>query len=724
MRWTLGKSAVRLAAAVVAGPVVSLALLPAALAQTSPPVDTLSDLQRLGQYVGSASLPVTDREQAARRLVDRHSQAARHILLDLLNNAGDPVGQEAVAHAIANDPHPDPAYVGPLRSLLGSSRALTSAAATALVNYRSDPDSFPQLMNVASNQARPDGVRTGAIRAMGALIDKRVAAFLMQILTNSNESVPVQNAAADALGDITGLHENGIDRQRWQQWWAINQNKPEDQWRADLLYDRAREFDQIKRRYTQLANGLTSILRDNYALVPEANKSAVLLKYLKSDEAEVRATGADIIDQDLLGKHIDDDLKDRLRGMVGDSDRSVRAAVANTLFDINDRGAVPAVITQLGQEPDPQIRVKLANSLGRMDDLRAVPVLLKMLNDPYFQDATAAALALGELGPHLHRDNPTLASQVVDALQQVLDVRTGDAAAAGLRAACVAAMATLQDPRAMRTFLDMLKPGEPNDVHRAALRGLGNLDDPNADEAIAGSLSDPDPGVRLEAARALKNVASFAQAEQLYRMLDPNEERDPEVRDAVWQALRRLLHTGTVQQLNGWPDRFRNDLDKQLEALIALREALAKTGDGLQLAYTDQNVGAALMKLTPPRADEAVDAFQKALDYWRGPGANQAGGSMALDDLVGQMLKALLAAKRYPAAASFAAQQIAINDQFQEIVGPRLRDEADQLHAKNQDPLALQLIAECLKMSPPLDTRYQGVLQQLRDEIKQNPSTP
>ena len=43
----------------------------------------------------------------------------------------------------------------------------------------------------------------------------------------------------------------------------------------------------------------------------------------------------------------------------------------------------------------------------------------------------------------------------------------------------------------MRTFQMMLRPGEPNDVHRAALRGLGNLDDPHLDEDIAGSLSDP-----------------------------------------------------------------------------------------------------------------------------------------------------------------------------------------------------------------------------------------
>ena len=37
------------------------------------------------------------------------------------------------------------------------------------------------------------------------------------------------------------------------------------------------------------------------------------------------------------------------------------------------------------------------------------------------------------------------------------------------------------------------------------------------------------------------------------------------------------------------------------------------------------------------------------------------------DELVGQMLKGAARRQRYPAAASFAAKQIAINDQFQEF---------------------------------------------------------
>lgn len=711
MRWTLGSNAVGLAAALM-----SAVASTHALAQST---NSPSDVHRLGRAVANQSLPTPQREQDASRLVDEHNQAARAILLNILNNAGDPTAQIAVAHAIAVEQNPDRLFVNPLRSLLGSSRALTEAAALALVNYRDNPDSFPQLQSVASNPALSDGVRTAAIGAMGELIDKRVATYLMQLFDDPSQTVTIQNAAAHALGEMTGLPGNGVDHQRWHQWWALNQNTSQDQWRTDLLYNRTREFQQAKQQYTQLSDGLHSAIRGSYELVPEAQKNTALLKFLGSDEPQVRAIGAELVDDDFAAaRRIVDSIKQRLRAMLSDPDRRVRAAVVNTIFDINDRGAVPAVIAQLRQEPDPEIRQKLAESLGRMDDLSAAAVLLKMLDNPDFEDATAAAKALGELGARLHSDNPVLAGQVFDALNHEMDERGSDPGAGQLKSACLAAMAAMRDPRAMHLFLNLLRPNESDAIHIAALGGLGDLGDPNAAGAIANSLTDPSPAVRLEAARALKNVATFAQAEQLYSMLDPNQEPDPEVRSAVWQTLKTVLGTGSVQQLNGWPDRFKNDPDKRLAALLDLRDALSKQHNALQLAYTDQNIGQTLMNITPPRPDDAATAFQKALDYWRGPGANQAGGATALDELVGQLLKALLTAHHYAGAAAFAAKQIAVNDQYQEIVGPILRDQADRLHSAGQDASAKILIDDALKMSPPLDARYQDGLKQVQSELK------
>jgi len=46
---------------------------------------------------------------------------------------------------------------------------------------------------------------------------------------------------------MTGLRENGQDVQRWEQWWQANQNKPDDQWRVDLLRNRAARYDALQK---------------------------------------------------------------------------------------------------------------------------------------------------------------------------------------------------------------------------------------------------------------------------------------------------------------------------------------------------------------------------------------------------------------------------------------------------------------------------------------------
>lgn len=652
------------------------------------------------------------------------SPQAKQILQDVLRNAANPGNQTLVAKALADVPNPDPSLIPLLNALLGPNRYLTEAAAAALVDYGFTPEVFGDLQNAADNQKLPDPARMAVLRAMGYLSNKQVAAYLMDVLTRPDESRSVQNAAADALGELTGLDEIGLDRQRWQQWWDANRDKSPAQWQADLLNNRAREARQINQRYTQLTNELQNLLTQQYALIPEDRKSDALIGYLTSAVPEIRADGVSLVLLDFINtsQPIPEPIRARLRAMIGDSDRNVRLEVADALWTINDLAAAEPLIHQLERETDPQVKRKIATALGRINDLKAVPALLKMLESPHFEDAAAAARALADLGAKLRQDDPASATKTADALLAKLDATNGVVGADDFRAACLSALAMLRDPRAMETFMKMLGQGQTANVRRAALRGLGELGDPKADEAIAEQLTDPDAGIRLEAARALTNTATFAQAEQFYRMLDPNVEPDPDVRAAVWSDLDKLLHTGTAQQINGWPDRFRNDPEKRLEVLYALRDAQAKDKDDYQLAITHQNLGETLMKLQTPRPEEAADNFQLALNYWRGEGKDQGGADTMLDGLVGQTVDALLAAKKYPEATAFAAKQIAISPQYQQTVGPRLKNEADRLRLAGDTAAATQLINYALKMSPPLGAKYQDDLKQIRGDLNRPPS--
>jgi HEAT repeat protein len=684
--------------------------------------DDTDDVQQLATVLQSPTSNTVQQEEAARRLLQRSGAQANQVLQDALKT-GTPAMQIAVARALGYQANPDPAFIPLLEPLLGPSPAVTREAARALVNYPNQPAIFDVLKTAATNSRLPQASRAQVVRAMGTVMEKQSAEFLISLLDASSEAM--QNAAVDALVEMTGLRENGQDHTRWQKWWAGNSSKPADQWRSDLIAGRTKELLQTRQRYLDLVDELQDVLAGQYGMIgdPAAKKSDAILRYLQSPAPDVREDGIQLVYKDFTNDHpVSDDVRKQLRSMIGDSDRNVRLQVALDLKAINDLDAAPALIAQLGQEPDAMVRLYIAQALGESGDVRAAPVLVQMLKDPVIADAAAAAMALsGEIGEKLRHDpdRATQVRQTVDALQNTLDTRTGnDPADDDLRAGCVEALATLSDPRSEQTFQQLLsRPNESANVRKAALRGLGNLSDPRTTSLIANSLADAKPDVRLEAARALRNLATFAQAEQLYQMVNAQNEGDARVRDAVWSDLRTVLHKGTAAELNDWQDRFKDDPEKQLEVLQALHDALAKTNDKKQLAISDQNIGEILLS-NLNRPQEAIDHFQAALDYWQN--GNQ-GEPARLPALVDDMMNARLKARQYADAAKFAAQEIKSNPSYQPVVGARIKIEADRLRTSGDKDGALQLIDAALKMpkESALDEKHQDDLRDIQSKINQ-----
>jgi HEAT repeat protein len=737
---------VRMAAAAVAASTLPLAalaivLLAPAPARAADGDEASQDLQRLGSVLNSPSTSATDREDAARRLVSRHSPGATAILRSSFQRQGNVAAQVAIAKALSQDPAPDPAFVGPMTNALGPDPRLDEAAADALVNYR-DNAQVPQILeNAANNQLLPDLARVAIIRALGGIIQKPVARYLRNKLLDPNESGDVQDAAADALGEMTGLRDAyQRDRQRWSQWWNNNASQSDDAWRADVLGNQLRQFKQTRQRYDQLVHVLSGTLGFAYAQLPPAAKAATILGYLSSTTPELRAAGAGLVSGDFEGNRaVPPEVRQQLRSLIGDSDPGVRLAVVTTLETMNDRSASPALITQLVQETDPNVKKRIAEALGQMHDPAAVPALLRMLQSGYFDEGAAAADALVKLAPTLRQSDPAGASACADALEQMLnDPRTGGATGATLRAACTAALAALAPPQAAATFRDLLRAQnpQPDPVRIAALAGLGALADANSASMIANLMSDPNADVRLAAAKALASIATFGQAEQLYGLLDPANETDARVREAAWLDLVHVLRSpaATKEDLVGWPDRFK-DPERRLVALQALADAVARdrnqlpprpadqqAADDQFLAEQRQNIGETLMELKHP--DEAATAYQLALEYWRGAGRNQPGSETTLDGLVGDMMDALLAGRQYETATDFAEQQLTTNPAYQLVVGPRIKSEASRLAAT--DPAAAtRLIDDALNLgNPPLEQRYTEDLRQTRDQLNRAGATP
>jgi HEAT repeat protein len=134
--------------------------------------------------------------------------------------------------------------------------------------------------------------------------------------------------------------------------------------------------------------------------------------------------------------------------------------------------------------PDRFVRREAALVLGRLKARQAVGPLIALLDDhqTVWDAAQDAAWALGEIGD----------LQAVEPLIAVLDEPfvTGPA---------IEALAKLGDPRMVEPLIRLLREQRISSVATV----LGNFGDVRAVEPLIDALSDPDPGMRFYAARAL-----------------------------------------------------------------------------------------------------------------------------------------------------------------------------------------------------------------------------
>lgn len=690
-------------------------LAPAALAQPAVAAAKQSvekDLDNLANVLNDENATVDERDEAARRLLSRKSDESKRILLSVLTSVGNRQGQLAVARAIGESSGNDPGFIDPLFAMIGPDRGLTDAAVDALATYKGNRQVLSRLIDLANSREQAGAVRIDCIHALGTLDEKRAAQTLMSILTSDEEAAGIRSAAANALAELTGNRQNDLDLQRWQEWWNANADESDAQWREKLLDERSARLSQLQTRYTQLSEEVQNVLTDQYQLVPDLEKPDLLMRYLKADEPVIRALGARLVFDDVISnRSITDEVRQRLRKMVGDSSPAVRLQVAITLRALNDSEALDALLAQLAQETDPNVKAAIARALAPMRDLRVVPELRKVLHDPSYTAASAAAEALSELAPLMLQRDPKMAAAVTDDLKQVLQKSSDSPGSAALKEAVVQAMASLRQPSLAPVFYKMLTTPEPAGVRRWAIVGLGDLKDSNASDLIINSIDDPDASVRLAAVDALANVGSFENGELLYRRMNQSIEPDATVRDHAWHVLADLLKGAPPQQLSVWADRFSADPAKRIVVLKILAKKQLDNKQLDDLAYTQQNIGECLMKLTDPA--DAAGYFRQALDYWAKKNEERFTAG-----LTQQLINALLRAHEYTEAIQFGSSLIQADKSQQMTVGPAIRTEAERLRDTGDLQSALVLIDQAKKMDPPLDPRYAHDLDDIASGIR------
>jgi hypothetical protein len=237
--------------------------------------------------------------------------------------------------------------------------------------------------------------------------------------------------------------------------------------------------------------------------------------------------------------------------------------------------------------------------------------------------------------------------------------------------------------------------------------------------------SERDPVMRQLALDALGKTGGLVYAETLYDYMQPRTEADPAVREKAWQVFRAALPRATDGQLANAAGMFKTDPDRHVHVARAMAERFQQRGVLNEWAMQQQNIADDLMKAkgTPqqpgPFQAEAADHYERALKYW----VQNKGEALTIDELTRKVVDARLQAGQWQQATAFAQSAIAREGaQAQEVVGPRIKNHADELRKTDRQG-ALALIDAALRMNPPLDKRHQDDLRTLRSDVAADGST-
>lgn len=687
----------------------------AAFAQTAAPAappaasDPAHDVAAAVATLRSTDVDPQARLDAARALEAQHTPAARDAVLDQLKN--NPAAQIPLALAISDDPAPDPAFIAPLFDLYGNEQA-RRAAAQALARYRDNAIQAPAVLQRLITLATSPGSeahRQPAIRAVGQFDEQEAARALIELLSSPDPRV--RDDAAAGLADMTGLRENRNDVRKWQDWWAMQAGKSPAQFKSDLRSVRADRYPQMVQRYNRLLTATQDALNAAYDAAPAPQREKLLMSYLDSEAPEIRDAGVRIVYvENNERRSVSPAIMDRVRQMVSDPSADVRVDAAQALY--NDEKAAPALLAQLRKDPDDDVRLALIAALAPLQqkDPRITDEMLTLLRDPKTRVAQAAADAIGiaaESGAFPL--NAPAEVHVRESLGAALD-----ASASGntnLRESIVNTMAALKDPALRQRFLDLLKGSEPT-IQRAAIKGIGNLADPQlANILLNVGLGSPDRGVRLQAAQELAKVKAPELTDAIRNVMD--NDPDPDVRKAAWADLKAWMPAMEPNRLAQLADEFKgHDVEKETSTRGALVDRFtrlaAASGDdpNKQRQYSDaaatQRQTLADLELNGGQPDKAAADYQTSLDYWK----NNGGKLDVLNELSLGETKALLSAGRYEDATRFAedAMNTYLKGQDPSAVAGAIKNEADRL-SRSSDPADFDKFARLYTAISKMETK-------------------